>query len=1298
MTQYERDLSNLSYTNKDFNQIYPELLDMVKKISYKWDPSVSDESDPGVVLLKLAALMADKNNYNIDKNTLELFPLSVSQIQNARQLFEQCGYYMKYYKSATTNIQFTMISEPEITEDDLAELSPTDITIDLNDPVNVRTYTIPKYTMISDVDNSIVYTLLSDVTIKSDGTVSSDDAKVIQGTINTYTINGESIITAANLDYNNRLYFTELDIPENGIFIHGNNQNQEWRSSNNLVLEPLGSCCYKFGLTESGTQCYLEFPEDIDSLIGNGITIQYIRTMGLDGNIGKKRLSQFYNDVKAERYIDSLYKQEVKLTAENVFITNIDAAVDGRNPEDIDTAYRNYQKIKTTFETLVSLRDYENFLYSNENVSNCFVCDRTNDIQSSYVVREADSSYTITHVKQDEFGNPELSPFDLRIYALKYSEDITTTSGFNRSFTVIPHEADVVTDWAEILQDTDLIKSIQHNYKDFEPNRILMLFNNYVLNSKIIPQYKLEPKQQEEVKKAIIVALYKVLNSRVLDFGNEIEYDVVYDTIMNADPRIRAITLNDIDYTTHAVYMNEYKEIKEIRIDANSTPPSNSSLYELWNSFRTDIYARSVLAGKTQLLTPDTNFTYSFGQNDSSIATNIYRLTTNTKILAKPSVEDKNIYISSQLSENENIIFESPNLIKDQDYSSYVKFVHNIGIPTESLRPAHKAALDTSHTIIEMNDDYTLRENEFIVFFWKTEDDEYAPYQYKKYSGKSAANTISSNFRLMLQRNPDSALLPDFNEVSDEGGTSFISILQSLPDEKSGTTDTEKRVISGVLDSGASIHLSFTEYISKLIGNEYVLNGSRTITTKKHNIIDITDPVNGTRNLYWILNESKDGECTLFNPGDISYTLGDGEYLIYSNPARTQLHLLGAGTKITRNSSHNRPWSLPVINYDEFIEYGVHYLDNKWFVVPEGYNVFAQEMQFYQIGPGNIICLTLAPNALVTPDTIVFNNDGIHYGDIDGNVVSSGESVLQEFSISYLDETGVEVHLPGRNTVDTCWTGRSILNLKVSPNSPQHLNINQSIYGYNESGAQIYEATNKSVMSDRAVTLTGGKLIDATTLDIVRDVVTPLQLYSYTQSSNFNDVAFENYETLIKIPPSDNFKEQIEFSVPSGSYIIPMKLETAIDKLDISCLNTSGDSIKVRLVTIAEQENYNTSGIYYLHMDVTNDSDVINKCTLIIEAASSDVAPIKLILKPLFKYVPSVDTTELKDIVTLIDSKLDFAKEFDYTYVVSQDELIENPLESISFLDSNHVFNRFTMCRWDTEAEDNKLIVVSKIK
>ena len=90
-TDYEqmaRDLiSNISYTNKDFRSIYPELIDLVKKLTNKWDPEITNESDPGLILLKLNAIIADKNNYNIDKNILEAFPLSVTQYGNARKIY-----------------------------------------------------------------------------------------------------------------------------------------------------------------------------------------------------------------------------------------------------------------------------------------------------------------------------------------------------------------------------------------------------------------------------------------------------------------------------------------------------------------------------------------------------------------------------------------------------------------------------------------------------------------------------------------------------------------------------------------------------------------------------------------------------------------------------------------------------------------------------------------------------------------------------------------------------------------------------------------------------------------------------------------------------------------------------------------------------------------------------------------------------------------------------------------------------------------------------------------------------------
>ena len=59
INEKELEIANTSYTNKDFGAIYTEILDIAKKISSLWNPQSSNESDPGVVLLKLLAFAAD---------------------------------------------------------------------------------------------------------------------------------------------------------------------------------------------------------------------------------------------------------------------------------------------------------------------------------------------------------------------------------------------------------------------------------------------------------------------------------------------------------------------------------------------------------------------------------------------------------------------------------------------------------------------------------------------------------------------------------------------------------------------------------------------------------------------------------------------------------------------------------------------------------------------------------------------------------------------------------------------------------------------------------------------------------------------------------------------------------------------------------------------------------------------------------------------------------------------------------------------------------------------------------------
>ena len=47
----------INYTNKDFISIYEELLQLGKELSYRWDPTETNESDPGLVLIKEKAIV-----------------------------------------------------------------------------------------------------------------------------------------------------------------------------------------------------------------------------------------------------------------------------------------------------------------------------------------------------------------------------------------------------------------------------------------------------------------------------------------------------------------------------------------------------------------------------------------------------------------------------------------------------------------------------------------------------------------------------------------------------------------------------------------------------------------------------------------------------------------------------------------------------------------------------------------------------------------------------------------------------------------------------------------------------------------------------------------------------------------------------------------------------------------------------------------------------------------------------------------------------------------------------------------
>lgn len=1518
MKSQESYLSNISYTKKDFNEIYPELLDLAKSISYKWDPTVSDESDPGVVLLKIAALMADKHNYNIDKNILELFPLSVTQLGNARELYDQLGYVMNYYKSGSTEVVMTLVEEPEITESDLSYLS-IEADIDIDHPSNVRTYVIPRFTMISDSEDKVVYTLTEEARLQIG---KPQYITALQGTITEHRINGETLITPANLTYNNRLYLTGTNIPENGIFVESDSGKTKWKRVDNLMLESKGTHCYRFNVTTDGLSCYLEFPDDFDGLCGEGITVSYVLTAGKEGNIGKKYLTKLFTDVTGTRYIDSFYTQEITLTNDNISLTNENAVRNGCDPETISEAYRNYQRIKTTFETLVSLKDYTDFLYTNENISNGYVCDRTNDVESCYKVLSRNlvgNTYTLNTVietpqvddeslvcaccKEKDCTctctaadniHPSMGPFDLRVYGLHYSPNPVSAEEFNRTFTLIPQNDTTVTDWLKILVDTEKIKSIQHNFKPFQDNKILMLFNRYPINCRIIPQTKLTAAQQVEVVATVVSKLYDALNSRKCVFGEKISYELVYDTILNADPRIRAIALDNIDYETHAVYQ-EKEEFKSVRIDSGAETyvmvPSNAeyksletyyyqtpdgiyhnidnypkntktirksteenedflpyvTYYQrldttgLVDKFRKEILAKSILAGTTQLFTPDTSLKFNLDMQSSRYNTNVTHISSGVTIYPEMTPNSDGSWQGKfTLKNNENIVFTAPHLITEQTYGQ-LKYIHNIGWFKKSLENTTK-----NRTAIPKNAQYTLNTGEFIMFFWKPVDDDSAPYNYKIYmSSKTLSDnidTISPSMDLLVQctkNNNKFETALTFDDTIEHNRVYTFKVMEDIYDavlggvtngtiSLEGTTDELPQV--EVEDSSSVRHkLSFTAFVRDLRWDEFNLSGTESITTLKENEILINDTNNeGSSNcVYWMLNTTtSENKYVLFDENQEEYQLKNGEYLMYTNSNRTQLVTLGAGTKIRRKCTTEtlEAWDVDAIDYGDYIQDPIGYLDSRWYQIPEGVELYACEMEFYQLGSDYSVSMKcddmlqfVNPYYKNSPshDSLKhyyrwkINNTGtfvqalsLETGAYNGTTcfLRSNETsqLLRNVTIQYRDKDNSNITIPRRNNEKYAWKAYTLLNIDTSFNRDQEivqcalrdislaigqerdkhfrwLNLPESaqealrknaftissllngdlheilygvkLYDYDEAvdvtkddrealaeylvawhqkkeyhhdtiDLYIDNETNSSSIdyyqqeeitedtlsfesifyfrTSRAVQLLGGVKQNIQLKDLVSNATVPLEVLSYKRHiPNSTQYKYDHDAGTLIISTVNTDTEQqiirINLDLPEGSYIIPIYVEhTSKTQNPYIKITLAGNDVVCS--PINKEGTWGERGFSYLKIKKNSSSidDTGSGYDITIQPEMI------MTMYPAFKYREAQDE-EFDELLSRVMS-YDVNKTFDYTYVVPEDELIEDPLSAASFLLPNHVYNPYVICQWQCQSQKNNIVVVNNVK
>ena len=1263
--EVENIVSNMSYTNKDFIAVYTELLDLFRKLTYKYDPSISNASDPGVILTKINALIADKNNYNIDKNILETFPVSVTQESNARDLFAQLGYRMKWYRSATTPITVAYSGDTQ----------------------KNASIPLPRFTMISNSENEIVYTTTEEASIPMDKT-KTVEVPSMQGIAVDYELNGSNIIKFSSLDANRRLYFTDPMIAENGIFIcnadnkgeRGNNYS-DWVMVDNMYVYPTNTNYkyYEFGITHDGTP-FIQFSEVADRQFKDGIFITYLKTLGLEGNVRSKFLTHFFNTVNV-----TVGSEEMSLTEDNTKIINALNAVDGHDKETIDEAYNNYKKTKGVFDTLVSLRDYMDYINSLDVISNSFVCDRTDDVQDSYKAlmnNDGQISY-YTYVDTDG-SSPLMSAFDLKLYCLNYVGTPTNGTQYNDTFLMLNPSSALLSKVKDLIQD---VKSIQHDYKDIETDKICYLINSFPLGIRVIPHSKVTALQARDIVANVVTALFKNFNAREVNFGEAASYDKIYSTILSADPLIKTVVLDDIVYDTHACYFekvgNDYilrtdlvvsgdtPSVQHIgtvndagttftKTDSNtlnngdlcyatnthkvyiSTSGTTVSEHTLGN-FKFEIYAKAVLNGNSPLLVKDDKFNYSLTQSMVGEYENVSTITTNTNLNFSADADpDDGNFLS--LKQSEGVIFYIPSYEVTEEYSTYVAIETNRVLSNEGGTTVYGLPRDR----------VTLSGSEKVILYWKESDDD-SNYHYRSFA---AGSTIEMSGEVRCYYNGDS-------------------------------------LIGGALPVGEGIVTNYDTNVSikeNLYKNNSVLSGSKSLKVLKQIKVSLSP---NSQKCYWVLNKKTSKQdngnivlkYVLFSLGQTDYILQNGEYFFYTDPSMTSLNILYPGTRISRSLASGYDtlpeWSCTVAENDEFDNIttdGASAISSDiWQMIPSSFSLSCEEMQMYSVsGSGSKVrVMDGSSSASITLDK-------------DVAPLSAG------LTITLVSQDGSTEELPQAVGVGASLYGNSFLSYISSPTSPMVLNDSrQSVKFYGADGTQIgstvtgNSSSPYNILSDDEYSLVGGSNIDVTRAVVSATSISYEKMKAYVyQSATMTNISNPTADRIPLVFDSSHTSCSITFKVPAGDYVVPLDNPTngVFDAAEVSA--ETGGSVSV--ADIFGQTGFGLCGIYYLKLH----SDGTNSITLTVSYDYESVelsSSYTLTLGKLYKYTENGNFDNPVTLQAMIDkvTSLDSQHKFDYIYEIPVDSYIENPLDGESFTNENHPYNKFTICEIDVSSLNN---------
>ncbi len=435
----------LSYTSKDYDSIRTDLINAIPGLTDIW--TSRDQADPGMVLVTLMSALGDNLSFNIDTQSLEFFGKTVTQRKNAQAIFDLLGYKMHWYKSAKLEVTVTN-SNPttdlwiplSISNQTVARLSSTTSSstppyiLLPNDPFNPGSWDNPNAGISITPNTSAKFT-------------------AIQGALNSISFSSNDV------EANNRYYLSQSKLDQDHIWLKMSNYSSVsgsamyWKLVDNINELDSDIPAFEFNVDEHNLP-YIEFvPHWRKSYIDEGtdvkFTMYYIATSGANGNVTSNILNFIPNATVPAGH--KMKSSEIHIMhGTNAYATDNLNNCPGKGPETAREAYVATKKIIGTYNTLVTVKDFERFFKRLGNISNTLCIDgqRARDLNKN--IKEVYNKVV--------FGNslavtklPETDTNSDTIYALV--EDQVSSSG------LIEYKAGSYINRAKSWQTFDVIVS-----------------------------------------------------------------------------------------------------------------------------------------------------------------------------------------------------------------------------------------------------------------------------------------------------------------------------------------------------------------------------------------------------------------------------------------------------------------------------------------------------------------------------------------------------------------------------------------------------------------------------------------------------------------------------------------------------------------------------------------------------------------------------------------------------------------------------------------------------------------------